>query len=97
MSSKCFSEGSLVKTCVVIAVEEICPQICQDFVNISLLKNTETDLSVNIQHQLKNIANFVPYSVAIDDSSCNRCVVANRCSCNRCADTTQLCHLYKQC
>ena len=56
MSSKSFSEGSFVKTCMLIVVEEICPEKRQDFANISLSKNTVVDricdLSENIQQQL---------------------------------------------
>ena len=73
MSSKTFSEESFVKTCMLIVAEEICPEKCQNFTNISLSRNTVVDricdLSENVQQQLsEKVAHFVAYSVAIDES-----------------------------
>jgi len=74
MSSKTFSEGSFVKTCMLIAAEEICPEKRRDFASISLSRNTVVDricdLSENVQQQLsEKVAHFVAYSVAIDEST----------------------------
>ena len=53
MSSKTFSEGSFVKTFMLIAAEKICPEKRQNFANIGFSKNTVVDricdLSENVQ------------------------------------------------
>ena len=45
-----------MKTCMLIAAEEICPEKHQNFANISLSRNTVVDricdLSENVQQQL---------------------------------------------
>ena len=56
-----------------MAAKEICPEKRQNFVDISLPRNTVVDricdLSQNIQQQLsERAAHFVAYSVAIDES-----------------------------
>ena len=54
-----------------MAAKEICPEKRQNFVNISLPRNTVVDricdLSQNIQLS-ERAAHFVAYSVAIDES-----------------------------
>ena len=63
-----------MKTCILIAVEEICPEKRQGFANVSLSRNTVVDsicdLPENIQQQLREkVAHFVAYLVAIDKST----------------------------
>ena len=57
MSSKPISEGSFVKTCMLIAAEKICLEKRQDFASISLSSYTVVDrvcdLSKNVQQQLR--------------------------------------------
>ncbi|KAL4083148.1 hypothetical protein QTP88_028478 [Uroleucon formosanum] len=53
---KAFSDGSLIKECIIQAVEEICPERIDTFKNISLSANTVTrridDISNNLNSQV---------------------------------------------
>lgn len=69
-----FSVGEFVKTCMVKAVEIVCPDKRQAFAKISLTRNTIadriSDLSMDLYSQLKNkVKDFIAFSVAIDDST----------------------------
>ena len=70
VASKPFIEGKFIKTCMVKAAEIVCPEKQQAFTNISLTRNTISDLSVDLDSQLKNkVKAFIAFSVAIDEST----------------------------
>ncbi|KAL4127519.1 hypothetical protein QTP88_011686 [Uroleucon formosanum] len=50
---KAFSDGSLIKECIIQAVEEICPERIDTFKNISLSANTVTRRIDDIKYNLK--------------------------------------------
>ena len=74
VSSKPFSEGEFIKTCMPKEAEVVFPEKRQAFANISLIRNTIvdrfSDLSANLNSQLKNeIKRLTAFSVAIDEST----------------------------
>ena len=74
VSSKLFSEGEFIKTCMLKAAEVVFPENRQAFANISLTRNfivdRISDLSANLNSQLKSkIKRFITFSVAIDEST----------------------------
>lgn len=62
VASKPFSECEFVKTCMLKAVEIVCPVKRQAFANISLTRNTVanriSDVSVDLDNQLKRKVNM---------------------------------------
>ncbi|KAL4103366.1 hypothetical protein QTP88_018743 [Uroleucon formosanum] len=71
---KAFSDGSLIKECIIQAVEEICPERIDTFKNISLSANTVTrridDISNNLNSQVSNkTQEFISFSIALDEST----------------------------
>ena len=73
-ASKPYSDGELVKTCMLKAAEVVCPEKRPSFANISLSRNTVAnrvaDLSSNLNSQMKEkIKSFIAFSVAIDEST----------------------------
>lgn len=73
-AGKPFTDGELVKTCILKAAEEVCPQNQQIFNSISLSANTvarrTAEIGADISHQLQNAcANFEWYSIALDEST----------------------------
>lgn len=72
-ASKPYSDGDVVKTCMLKAAEVVCPEKRQAFANISLSRNTVAnriaDLSNDLESELKDrIKSFIAFSVAIDES-----------------------------
>lgn len=73
-ASKPYSDGELVKTCMLKAAEVVCPEKRPAFANISLSRNTVADrvadLSSDLNSQMKDkIKSFIAFSVAIDEST----------------------------
>lgn len=73
-ASKPFSDGELIKKCMLKAAEVVCPEKQAAFANISLSRNTIADrvedLSRNLTAQMNDkIKSFVAFSVAIDEST----------------------------
>jgi len=71
---KAFSDGSLIKECIIQAVEEICPERIDTFKNISLSANTVArridDISNNLNSQVSNkTQEFISFSIALDEST----------------------------
>ena len=71
---KAFSDGNLIKECIIQAVEEICPEKIDTFKNISLSANTVTrridDISNNLNSQVSNkTQEFISFSIALDEST----------------------------
>ena len=74
-NGKPFSEGELIKMCMVKTAEIVYPEKQQAFLNISLTTNTIadriSDLSVGLDSQLKNEGKgLIAFSVAIDEDRC---------------------------
>jgi hypothetical protein len=66
------TNGSLIKECIIQAVEEICPEKIDTFKNISLSANTVTrrieGISNNFNYQVNNkIKEFISFSIALDE------------------------------
>ncbi|KAJ8365024.1 hypothetical protein SKAU_G00138550 [Synaphobranchus kaupii] len=73
-ASKPFSDGELVKTCMLKAAEVVCPEKRPAFANISLTRSTVadrvTELSSDLSSQMKEkIKSFIAFSIAIDEST----------------------------
>ncbi|XP_067943372.1 general transcription factor II-I repeat domain-containing protein 2-like [Watersipora subatra] len=73
-SARPFSEGEFVKKCMVIVCDIVCPDKKQEFLNVSLSRNTVAErvceLSTNLHKQLiKKGKDFIAYSLAVDESS----------------------------
>lgn len=73
-AGKPFTDGQLVKNCLLTAVEEICPDKLPFFNAISLSANTVArrteDLGKNFAHQLKDACkDFEWFSIAMDEST----------------------------
>lgn len=73
-ASKPFSDGEFIKECIVSAVEVICPEKKQAFLNISLSGNTIAqrieEMASNVkQHLHEKSKNFLNFSIAIDEST----------------------------
>lgn len=73
-AGKPFTEGQLVKNCIVTAVEELCPDKLPLFNAISLSANTVArrteDLGKNFEIQLKDACkDFEWFSIALDEST----------------------------
>ncbi|XP_067933366.1 general transcription factor II-I repeat domain-containing protein 2-like [Watersipora subatra] len=71
---KPFSDGDLIKHCLVKVAEIMCPEKVQDFNNVSISRNTVArrieDLSANVKLQLSDKAcAFDFYSIACDEST----------------------------
>ncbi|XP_016407553.1 general transcription factor II-I repeat domain-containing protein 2-like [Sinocyclocheilus rhinocerous] len=71
---KPFTEGELIKECLMKVATIICPEKMQDFKNISLSRNTVgrriEDLSANLKEQVTDkVPTFDFYSIACDDST----------------------------
>jgi len=71
---KPFSDGELIKTCILSSVEEMCPEKLSIFKNLTLSTRTIADRTVeiaeNITSQLKNKSrNFKWFSIAVDEST----------------------------
>jgi hypothetical protein len=71
---KAFSDGSLIKECIIQTVEEICPERIDTFKNISLSGNTVTrridDISNNLNSQVSNkTQEFISFCIALDEST----------------------------
>ncbi|PNF17745.1 hypothetical protein B7P43_G07069 [Cryptotermes secundus] len=71
---KPFTDGELIKSCLIVAVEEMCPEKMDLFNNISLSARTVArrveDIGSNITNQLINKANdFEWFSLALDEST----------------------------
>ncbi|XP_065811264.1 general transcription factor II-I repeat domain-containing protein 2-like [Labrus bergylta] len=71
---KPFSDGDFIKQCLIKVTEIMCPEKVQDFINVSLSRNTVVrrieDLSANLKLQLKDKAcAFDFYSIACDEST----------------------------
>ncbi|XP_060119664.1 general transcription factor II-I repeat domain-containing protein 2-like [Heteronotia binoei] len=74
VSSKPFSEGELIKKCMVMAAEAVCPDLQQGFANIdlsrSMVEERIYELSENLHTQLAEKAkSFIAFSVAIAEST----------------------------
>ena len=72
--SKSFMEGDFISECLIIAAEELCPNMINKFKSISLSRNTVanriTDIASNLRDQLRSVAlNFEVFSIAIDEST----------------------------
>lgn len=73
-SGKPFTDGELIKKCIQMAVEELCPEKHQLFETISLSARTVSrrvqDLSTDVDRQLKDAVNkFEWFSLALDEST----------------------------
>ncbi|KAE9521488.1 hypothetical protein AGLY_018087 [Aphis glycines] len=73
-ASKQFSDGEFIKECIVSAVEVICPEKKQAFLNISLSGNTIAqrieEMASNVKQQLhEKSKNFLNFFIAIDEST----------------------------
>ena len=71
-TSRPFSDGELVKICMMKAVEVVCPEYLFAFFNISLSRYTiadrADDLSRNMGSQIQDkIKSFIAFSAAIDE------------------------------
>lgn len=71
---KPFSDGELIKDCMVRAVELICPEARQKILNIPLSRNTVAerigDISDNLTSQIRDLATkFMSFSLAVDEST----------------------------
>ncbi|XP_033606840.1 general transcription factor II-I repeat domain-containing protein 2-like [Cryptotermes secundus] len=69
-----FTNGELIKSCLIVAVEEMCPEKMDLFNNISLSARTVArrveDIGSNITNQLINKADdFEWFSLALDEST----------------------------
>ncbi len=69
-----FTEGELIKECLVKVATVICPEKMQDFKNINLSRNTVgrriEDLSANLKEQVRDkVPTFELYSIACDHDS----------------------------
>ncbi|XP_025420225.1 general transcription factor II-I repeat domain-containing protein 2B-like [Sipha flava] len=74
IAGKPFTDGQIVKECILKTVEEICPDKINLFTGISLSANTiarrTTDLGNDIIRQLKDISkSFKYFSIALDEST----------------------------
>lgn len=72
--SKSFTDGSLIKECMIKAAEFVCPEKVQSFRDISLSRNTVvdriTEMADNVSSQLQEISTKVQFfSIAIDEST----------------------------
>ena len=70
---KPFTDGELVKECMLEVVQELCPEMIKKITNISLSPNTMArrveDIGENIMNQVKTHAtNFRYFSIAMDES-----------------------------
>ena len=73
-SARPFYEGEFVKKCMVKVCDSVCPNKKQDFLNVSLSRNTVVEsvceLSTNLHKQLiRNEKDFIAYFFAVDESS----------------------------
>jgi hypothetical protein len=73
-ASKPFSDGEFIKDCIVSAVEVICPEKKQAFMNISLSGNTIAqrieEMANNVKQQLyEKSKQFLNFSIAVDEST----------------------------
>ena len=73
-ASKPYSDGELVKRCMLKAAEVVCPENRSAFANISLSRNTVADrvseLSGDLSSQMKDkIKSFIAFSVSLDEST----------------------------
>jgi hypothetical protein len=57
---KAFSDGSLIKECIIQAVEEICSERIDTFKNISLSANTVTRRIIKITMYILLSFKFIP-------------------------------------
>lgn len=73
-AGKPFTDGQLVKECILTTVEEICPDKLSLFNAISLSANTVArrteDIGNNFAHQMKDVCkDFEWFSIALDEST----------------------------
>ncbi|XP_067407567.1 general transcription factor II-I repeat domain-containing protein 2A-like [Emydura macquarii macquarii] len=73
-SPKPFSDGEIIKKCMLMTTELICPDKQRTFANISLSRNTVaeriSDLSESLNNPLKDrVMSFITFSIAVDDST----------------------------
>lgn len=73
-AGKSFTEGELIKNCMMLAVSELCPEKKKSFENVSLSRMTVqrrvTDIADNIKENLEQYSKkFKYYSIAIDEST----------------------------
>ncbi|KAF9746890.1 General transcription factor II-I repeat domain-containing protein 2, partial [Nosema granulosis] len=71
---KPFSDGELIKDCMIRAAELICPEVRQKFADIPLSRNTVAerigDISDNLTSQIRDLATkFMSFSLAVDEST----------------------------
>ena len=74
---KPFSDGEMIKDCIMAASDVICPQLKTDFAAISLSRQTITrrteQISTDLQTQLRmKVDEFECCSIALDESTDNR-------------------------
>ncbi|KAL4135442.1 hypothetical protein QTP88_007051 [Uroleucon formosanum] len=72
-ASKPFSDDEFIKECIVSAVEVICPEKKQAFLNINLSGNTIAqrieEMASNVKQLHEKSKNFLNFSIAIDEST----------------------------
>ena len=80
-SGKPFTNGEVVKECLLEASEELCPEKSNQFKNVALGANTiarrVANMGENIVTQIvKNASKFRYFSIAMDESQdiCSACV-----------------------
>lgn len=71
---KSFNEGEFIKDCLIIAAEEVCPNLIPAFQLLSLSRNTVTrrveELGCDIERQLQDkIKSLTCFSLALDEST----------------------------
>uniref|UniRef100_A0A8D0G0A3 SPIN-DOC-like zinc-finger domain-containing protein n=1 Tax=Sphenodon punctatus TaxID=8508 RepID=A0A8D0G0A3_SPHPU len=74
VSSKSFSEGEFLNSCMLKAAEIMCPDVCQAFASIPLSAQTVAericDLAENLNSQLQDKAkSFAAFSIAVNEST----------------------------
>lgn len=73
-SARLFTEGDLIKNCMLKVCDEVCSDKSPLFLNVSLCRNTSAErvdqLPINLKEQLvKKEKYFIAYSLAVDEST----------------------------